>query len=88
MEPGKQTRREPKMNMAEKLVDVVANLRQRGKKDQPPKLLCNINMVLKHRYPFFFGSVGQCSMEKMALYVRPSNKRFIIPLQKGVIFRA
>ena len=41
----KTTRREPKINMAEKLVDVVAKLRQRGKKDQPPKLLCDIEMV-------------------------------------------
>ena len=40
--------------MAEKLLDVVAKLRQRGKKDQRPKLLYNIKMVLKHRYPFFF----------------------------------
>ena len=36
----KTARRELKINMAEKLaVDVVANLRQRGKKNQPPKLL-------------------------------------------------
>ena len=41
----KTTRREPKINMAEKFVDVVAKLRQRGKKDQPPKLLCDIKMV-------------------------------------------
>ena len=31
LEPG------PKINMAEKLVDVIVKLRQRGKKDQPPK---------------------------------------------------
>ena len=31
--------------MTEKLVDVVAKLRQRGKKDQPPKLLCDIKMA-------------------------------------------
>ena len=42
---SKTTRREPKINMAEKLVDVVAKLRQSGKKDQPPKLLCDIKMV-------------------------------------------
>ena len=42
----KTTRREPKiMNIAEKLADVVAKLRQRGKKDQPPKLLCDIKMA-------------------------------------------
>ena len=28
----------PKINMAEKLVDVIVKLRRRGKKDQPPKL--------------------------------------------------
>ena len=32
------TRHEPKINMAEKLVDVFVKLGQRGKKDQPPKL--------------------------------------------------
>ena len=31
-------RHEPKINTAEKLVDVFVKLRQRGKKDQPPKL--------------------------------------------------
>ena len=41
----KTTRREPKINMAEKLVDVVAKLRQRKKKDQPLKLLCDIKMA-------------------------------------------
>ena len=43
----KTTRREPKINMAEKLADVVAKLklRQREKKDQPPKLLCDIKMA-------------------------------------------
>ena len=41
----KTTRREPKINMAEKLADVVAKLRQRGKSDQPPKLLCDIKMA-------------------------------------------
>ena len=45
----KTTRREPKINMAEKLADVVAKLRQRGKKDQPPKLLCDIKMAQKRR---------------------------------------
>ena len=40
--------------MAEKLADVAAKLRQRGKKDQPPKLLCDIKMALKRRYLFFF----------------------------------
>ena len=45
----KTTRREHKINMAEKLADVVAKLRQRGKKDQPPKLLCGIKMALKCR---------------------------------------
>ena len=32
------TRHEPEINIAGTLVDVLANLRQRGKKDQPPKL--------------------------------------------------
>ena len=32
------TRHEPKINMAEKLVDVFVKLRQLGKKDQRPKL--------------------------------------------------
>ena len=32
------TRHEPKINMAEKLVDVIVKLRQRGKKGQAPKL--------------------------------------------------
>ena len=41
----KTTRREPKVNMVEMLVHVVVKLRQRGKKDQPPKLLCDIKMV-------------------------------------------
>ena len=41
----KTTRREPKINMAEKLAGIVAKLRQRGKKDQPPKLLCDIKMA-------------------------------------------
>ena len=41
----KTTRREPKINMAEKLADVVAKLRKRGKKYQPPKLLCDIKMA-------------------------------------------
>ena len=50
----KTTRREPKINIAEKLADVVAKLRQRGKKDQPPKLLCDIKMAEKRRYNFFF----------------------------------
>ena len=50
----KTTRREPKINMAEKLVDFVAKLRQRGKKDQPPKLLWDIKMVLKRRFFLFF----------------------------------
>ena len=31
---------EPKINVAEKLVDVIVKLRQRGKKDQPPKHCC------------------------------------------------
>ena len=35
-----ETSHEPKINMAEKLVDVIVNLRQRGKKDQPLSLLC------------------------------------------------
>ena len=41
----KTTRREPKINMAEKMGDIVAKLRQRWKKDQPPKLLCDIKMA-------------------------------------------
>ena len=40
--------------MAEKLVDFVAKLRQRGKKDQPPKLLWDIKMFLKRRFFLFF----------------------------------
>ena len=39
--------------MAEKLVKVVAKLRQRGEKDQPPKLLCYIKW-LKNVVSFFF----------------------------------
>ena len=35
-------------------MDVVAKLRQREKKDQPPKLLCDIKMALKRRCGFFF----------------------------------
>ena len=35
-------------------MDVVAKLRQRGKKDQPPKLLCDIKMALKRRCGVFF----------------------------------
>ena len=45
--------------MAEKLVDVVAKLRQRGKKDQPRKLLCDIKMAFKRRYLFFFFFFGK-----------------------------
>ena len=41
----KTTRRDSKINMAETLVDFVVKLRQRGKKDQPPKLQCDIKMV-------------------------------------------
>ena len=48
----KTTRHEPKINMAEKLVKVVAKLRQRGKKDEPPKLLCYIKW-LKNVVSFF-----------------------------------
>ena len=58
--------------MAEKLADVVAKLRQRGKKDQPPKLLCDIKMAKQRRYLFCFffgkcpkfGSVGRRETEK------------------------
>ena len=32
--------------MAETLVDVIVKLRQRGKKDQPPKLLCDMQASL------------------------------------------
>ena len=49
----KTTRHEPKINMAEKLVKVVAKLRQRGEKDQLPKLLCYIK-CLKNVVRFFF----------------------------------
>ena len=67
----KTTRHEPKINMAEKMVKVVAKLRQRGEKDQPPKLLCYINW-LKNVVSFFFlfwkcqkfGSVGRREKEK------------------------
>ena len=48
----KTTRHEPKINMAEKLVKVVAKLRQRGEKDQRPKLLCYIKR-LKNVVSFF-----------------------------------
>ena len=58
----KTTRREPKINMAEKLADVVAKLRQRGKKDQPQK------NGLKTSLTFFFlenaQSVGRRETEK------------------------
>ena len=40
------TRHEPKINMAETLVDVIVELRQRGKKDQPTKLLCDTQASL------------------------------------------
>ena len=50
----KTTRHEPQINMAERLVDVVAKLRQCGKKDQPPKLLRDIKVALKRRYQYFF----------------------------------
>ena len=33
---------------------MLLKLRQRGKKDQPPKLLCDINMVYLRRFFFFF----------------------------------
>ena len=36
----KTTRHEPKINMAERLVDFIVKLWQRWKKDRPPKLLC------------------------------------------------
>ena len=49
----KTTRQEPKINMAEKLVKVVAKLRQRGEKEQPPKLLCYIKWF-KNVVSFFF----------------------------------
>ena len=49
----KTSRHEPKINMAEKLVKVVSKLRQRGEKDQPPKLLCYIKW-LKNVVSFFF----------------------------------
>ena len=70
----KTTRQEPKINMAEKLVKVVAKLRQRGEKEQPPKLLCYIkwfkNVVSFFFFFFFFwkcqkfGSVGRRETEK------------------------
>ena len=40
------TRHKPKINMAETLVDVIVELRQRGKKDQPTKLLCDTQASL------------------------------------------
>ena len=40
------TRHEPKINMAETLVDVIVELRQREKKDQPTKLLCDTQASL------------------------------------------
>ena len=59
-------------------MDVVAKLRQRGKKDQQPKLLCDIK-CLKNVVTFFFfgkcqkfGSVGRRETEKkkgMALWL-------------------
>ena len=48
------TSREPKINMAEKLVDVIVKLRQRWKKDQPLKLLCDIKNGLTTSLLFFF----------------------------------
>ena len=36
------TRHEPKIDMVETLVNVIVKLRQRGKKDQPAKFLCDI----------------------------------------------
>ena len=58
----KTTRREPKINMAETLVNVVAKLRhRRGKKDQPPKLLCDIKNGLKTSLPIFFFFFGKMS---------------------------
>ena len=39
------TRHEPKINMAEKSVDVFVKLRQRGTKDQPPKLYVVIMLI-------------------------------------------
>ena len=56
MEPGKPQDMNPKINMAEKLVDVTVKLRQRGKKDQPPKLLCDIKMVY---FYFYFLKIWQ-----------------------------
>ena len=41
----KTTRRKPKINMAEMVVDVIVKLRQHGKKDKPLKLLCDIKVV-------------------------------------------
>ena len=35
-------------------MDVFANFRQRGKQDQPPKLLCDIKVAQKRRYLIFF----------------------------------
>ena len=37
----------PKSIMTENLVDVIVKLRQHGKKDQPPQLLCDNNFFLK-----------------------------------------
>ena len=42
-------------------MDVVAKLRERGKKDQPPKLLCDTEKWLKNVVTYFFlggGGVG------------------------------
>ena len=38
-------RHEPQINMAEKLADVIVKLRQRGKKNRPPKLYV-VNMFI------------------------------------------
>ena len=84
------------MNMAEKLVDVVANLSQRGKKDQPPKLLCNINMVLKHPYPFLFffensknlGRSDNAQRRKWPYMLDHRIRDLLSHYKKGVIFRA
>ena len=43
--------------MAEKMANIVAKLRQRGEKDQPPKLLCDIKWlqnVVTYIYIYFF----------------------------------
>ena len=52
------TRHEPKINMEEKLVDVIEKLRHHGKRDQLPKLYVVTLLIFPVKratqFPFFF----------------------------------